>query len=134
MRIDRLAAATVRPALRKPARGAFLLPGVGEEVGEARAAQPPGGIGPAALRPDEASVRDRQAGRRADGMLDALGLLQLSLLDGSADEAALEKLATLADGEAAADPALASVIIGIALRARVELARRRMQATHVKGE
>jgi hypothetical protein len=58
-------------------------------------------------------------------MLDDLRGLQLELLSGRADPARLARLAALAEGPDAADPALQAVLREVSLRARVELARRR---------
>ena len=46
------------------------------------------------------------------------------MLRGGADPDRLARLAQLAEGESPADPVLADALAGIALRARVELARR----------
>lgn len=129
MRIEGLAAGPLRPTRRAASREGFRLPGEdAAAVGEATRAEQAGAIGPVAAR-EEGAARDRQAERRATALLDALAMLQVALLEGRAAPAALEALAMQAEGEAAADPALVAVMAGIALRARVELARRRMQAT-----
>lgn len=134
MRIERVAVGPSRPARRNASPSAFSMPGgEGVAAGEVTQARPPEAIGAAAAREDGAA-RDAEAERRAVAMLDALARLQLARLDGQADAAALERLAVEAEGEAGADPALAAVMAGIALRARVELARRRMQADAATGE
>ena len=71
-----------------------------------------------------AAERDARARRRAEAMLDELAALQRDLLAGLRDPARLRRLADLAQGEAAADPALAGAVAAIALRVRIELARR----------
>jgi Class II flagellar assembly regulator len=69
------------------------------------------------------SERDAGARRRGGAMLDELRALQADLLRGAADPARLARLARLAEGETGADPGLREAVAGIALRARVELAR-----------
>jgi hypothetical protein len=79
----------------------------------------------------EASVAgdsaERRARRRAGAALDLLRDLQLDLLRGQVDPARLQDLADLAgDAGTLADPALREVTAAVALRVRVELARRRV--------
>ena len=76
--------------------------------------------------------RDRAARRHGEAMLAELRALQLALLDGvdgvdgAAGEAALERLAGLAERmPEAADAGLQAALGWVALRARIELARRR---------
>jgi hypothetical protein len=61
-------------------------------------------------------------------MLRELKALQLELLEGRADPARLQELIRLTQGEIPADPGLAEALEAIALRARLELARRGMEA------
>ena len=68
--------------------------------------------------------RDAAARRRAASILDELQGLQAELLGGRADPARLARLAALQSGEEGADPALREAVRAIALRARIELARR----------
>ena len=68
--------------------------------------------------------RDARAHRRGLAMLEALDSLQADLLAGRIHAARLDELAALAEGEAAADPALSAALDAITLRVRVELARR----------
>ncbi len=75
-----------------------------------------------------AAERDARARRRGDAMLRELAALQRDLLAGRADAGRLHVLAELAAGEAAADPALAEAVDAIALRVRIELARRETAA------
>ena len=134
----------VAPA-RVPAQamnGGFALP--------AAAVAPPGPGAASALAPAAAlagllalqeagpeAVRDRAARRHGRAMLAALAGVQLALLagadggdgtgsGGTAPAAAvLERLATLLDGmPPAEDPALAAVLGAVALRCRIEIARR----------
>ncbi|HUA77672.1 MAG TPA: flagellar assembly protein FliX [Acetobacteraceae bacterium] len=74
--------------------------------------------------------RDRAARRHGEAMLAELRALQLALLDGvdgAAGEAALERLAGLAERmPEAADAGLQAALGWVALRARIELARRRV--------
>jgi hypothetical protein len=68
-----------------------------------------------------------RAARRGRAALAELKGLQLDLLRGKEDPGRLARLAALADSEeAAADPLLRHTLQEIALRARVELARRRV--------
>ncbi|WP_372618680.1 flagellar assembly protein FliX [Falsiroseomonas sp.] len=68
-----------------------------------------------------------RAARRGNAALDELNGLQLDLLRGRDDPERLERLAALAGGaEAVADPMLRRTLQEISLRARVELARRRV--------
>lgn len=69
-------------------------------------------------------VRDREARRHGRALLEELAELQKSLLSGADEGASLERLAALLGRmPAAADPALASILRSVGLRARVELAR-----------
>ena len=61
---------------------------------------------------------------RARDLLRELSALQAGLLRGGPDPAGLQRLAALAEGEMPPDPVLADALAGIALRARIELARR----------
>jgi hypothetical protein len=73
----------------------------------------------------ERERRDTAARRRAESMLDALRALQAEMLGGGApDPARLARLAALESGEEGMDPALREAVQAVALRARVELARR----------
>lgn len=114
------------PARRARAGGGFALPGAQPEAAAGVVAT--GGV--AALlsvqedgRGPGAAARARE---RAEAALTELTGLQLDLLRGGADPARLARLAALADSpEALADPGLRAVAQGVALRVRVELARRR---------
>ena len=68
------------------------------------------------------SVRDREARRRGREMLDDLASLQRGLLRGRPDPALLRRLAEAGEIDAA-DPGLRALLVEIALRARLELAR-----------
>jgi hypothetical protein len=72
-------------------------------------------------------VRDRAARRHGHAMLQLLVALQRAMLGGgSGDEAELGRLAALsAEIPAASDPGLRQAVAAIALRASIELARRR---------
>ena len=73
---------------------------------------------------DNAPARDRRARKHGRAVLDALARLQLALLGGDPDSAALRTLAALLEqAPAADDPALRTMLGAIALRAEVELAR-----------
>lgn len=98
-------------------------------VGAAEAPAAASAIGLLALQESApAAERDARAHRRGEAMLRELAALQRDLLGGRADPARLRRLADLAAGEAAADPVLAEAVAAIALRVRVELARRETAA------
>ena len=72
---------------------------------------------------------NRQSRRRAQELLQLLAALQRALLQGRDDADSLRNLAALVERlPTAPDPALQSIMQSIALRARVELARRRHNA------
>ncbi|MFM8614371.1 MAG: flagellar assembly protein FliX [Alphaproteobacteria bacterium] len=75
-----------------------------------------------------AGERNARAFRRGEDMLRELKALQLELLEGRADPARLQELARLTEGERPADPGLAEAVEAIALRARLELARRGIES------
>jgi len=91
---------------------------------------------PGLLALQEAGVEapgDRAARRRGRDILAALAALQRGLLDGDSGEA-LPALARLArDLPPAADPGLDAVLRAVALRARVELARRGLDTAPGRG-
>jgi hypothetical protein len=73
------------------------------------------------------TVEDREARRRGNDMLAALGELQRALLAGGGDAGALQRLVELsASVRRATDPRLAALVSAIVVRARVELARRQL--------
>jgi len=111
-------------------RGAgFRVPAEAREAGGAAAAAPAAPVGLMALQEaDDAAARDRRGAGRARDLLRELAGIQADLLRGGADPERLERLARLAEGEAPPDPVLADALAGIALRARVELARRGVAA------
>jgi hypothetical protein len=115
-------AAGVSPA-RRAARsaGGFALPA---ETGGAAPASAAASVGTLFALQEQRPVQPagERARRRAGAMLDELRQLQLELLRGAADPARLERLAALNVAGGAGDP----VVAEIALRARVELARRRV--------
>ncbi len=100
-------------------------------VAHTSAASPPAALDAMlALQEAEAeAARDRNARRHGKALLDALAELQRALLAESDDQEgpALHRLAALLEAPPdAANPALAGVLRALALRARVELARRGM--------
>lgn len=107
--------------------GRFALP---EEAQAASISGPsaPGALGgllalQESLAPEPAESRAR---RRASAALRELTGMQLEMLGGAADPARLGRLSVLSEAEAeSAEPALASILQDIALRARIELARHR---------
>ena len=110
---------------------AFSVAGQGSSVGGPAAAASVAGLdGLLQLQEfEDATTRDRQAKRQGHALLQALGDLQRLLLGGPSEGAALDgalhRLATLVETcPEASDPALAGLVGGILLRARVELARR----------
>ncbi|WP_159348928.1 flagellar assembly protein FliX [Roseomonas harenae] len=109
--------------------GGFRLPAGAKESTEAAAAQAATPLGLMALQEaEDAAARDRCGAARARDMLKELSSLQAEMLRGAADPARLERLARLAEGEAPADAVLADALASIALRARIELARRSVAA------
>lgn len=77
---------------------------------------------PVFLEPDDEG-RDRQAASHGKAVLDALGGLQLAMLDGGGAKA-LETLSALAATQSeAADPRLRQVLRAIGQRAAIELSR-----------
>ncbi|WP_338662524.1 flagellar assembly protein FliX [Pararoseomonas sp. SCSIO 73927] len=107
--------------------GAFRLPGVARSA-EAAGAAPTAAAAPIGLLAmhgaDEAAERDRRGAARARDLLRELSALQAGLLRGTVDPDGLARIALLAEGESPEDPVLRDALTGIALRARVELARR----------
>jgi hypothetical protein len=73
---------------------------------------------------EDAAARDRRGAARARDMLKELSAMQAEMLRGAAEPGRLERLVRLVEGEAPSDPVLADALAGIALRARIELARR----------
>jgi len=72
----------------------------------------------------EAAERDLRVRKRAEAILDELGVLQLGLLAGRLPEARIAALLRLArEAEQAADPRLAAIAEEVEVRAAVELAR-----------
>ncbi len=104
----------------------FTLPGEAQAASVSGAAMT-GALGgllalQESLLPEPAESRAR---RRASAALKELTGLQLELLGGAPDPARLARLQALAEAEAeGADPALATILQEVALRARIELARR----------
>jgi hypothetical protein len=126
-----------RPGLPRPARrtagagqGAFSVPS-GSAAASARTA---GVAASSAAALDgmlalqergDGTVQDREARRRGQDLLGALSRMQRSILAGGSDPELLRDMVALtADLPRAADPGLRRVLEAIALRARVELARR----------
>ena len=106
--------------------GGFALPSEAAtaQVGGLASAGPLGGLLALqeSMTPEPA---DQRARRRASKALRELTGLQLELLGDSPDQARLARLQSLAEEEAeGAEPALAALLQEVALRARIELARR----------
>ncbi|MGG5817973.1 flagellar assembly protein FliX [Falsiroseomonas sp. HW251] len=109
------------------AGGGFSLPAGREAAGPSVAAGA-GAVGALLGLPDATPPEppEARAGRRAHSTLEELRGLQLDLLRGGNDLARLERLAALAESEdIPLDPGLREAVAGVALRARIELARRR---------
>ena len=86
------------------------------------AAAPPAGL--LALSAGMPSARDTLARRRGRAMLGGLDTLQRAMLGGGPEGPALRSLAGLVEGEDGEDAAIAEAVRALALRARIELARR----------
>lgn len=117
------------PGVRRPGRatGGFTLPGAGTAAAAGRTA-PSASIAPLIALQEQApqpSVEERSISR-ARAVLEELRGLQLDLLRGQTDPTRLARLASLSESQAVqGDAALRDIVFGIALRARLELARRR---------
>lgn len=115
------------PKVARPTAAGFQIP---QQADAATGPAPPPPASPLdgvlALQEQETDApRNRQARRHGQALIEALAALQHSLLDGSDNRAKLEHLAMLAQTcPDAADPALTAILGALALRARVELARR----------
>lgn len=107
-------------ATQHGAAGGFRVPGQqpGAVVMTVGAAAVPGLLG------SVASPRDQWARRRGGALLRGLDSLQRELLAGTSNPSVMQQLVGLLEGEDGEDPALAEVVRGLALRARIELARR----------
>lgn len=115
--------------------GGFALPSDGaDSAASVTGAAPPPVLGALLAVQDQAAAPPAEppaarARHQAAAALDELRGLQLELLRGGQDLARLERLAHLAEsGPEGLDPALAALLAEIRLRARVELARRRVAA------
>jgi hypothetical protein len=112
--VEMVRAAAVGPARMRPrAAGGegFRVPATGGQVmpgGALAASLPMAGIGAA----------------MPGALLGGLTALQREMLGGTPDSAVLARLPDLLDGEDGEDPALAELLQGLALRARIELLRR----------
>jgi hypothetical protein len=111
---------------RRPARGGgFALAAGAPPPADGSAAV----VAPSLLLLQEAGPATpdpARAARRAAAALDELRGLQLELLSGAADPARLARLAALVDGaESSGDPELKAALKAVALRARLEMVRRR---------
>jgi len=124
--------ATIRGGRAMRGAGGFRMPAGPAGTDAADATEGPAAasaIGLLALQETApAAERDARAHRRAQSMLDELAALQRDLLAGRADASRLHRLLDLTAGEDAADPALSDAVAAIALRVRVELARRETAA------
>ncbi|HYI84592.1 MAG TPA: flagellar assembly protein FliX [Acetobacteraceae bacterium] len=126
--VGRGGAVSPRGKTRSAASG-FSLDGLGSgsAAAETAAASATAAVGLSLLAVQEnggRTGRDAAARRRAASILDELQGLQAELLGGRTDPARLARLAALQDGEEGTDPALREAVRAIALRARIELARR----------
>ncbi len=120
-------------AAGRPAAGGFSVgePAAGGQAAAAGvgAAAPAAAVGLSLLAAQEGNGgrgagRDAAARRRAASILDELSGLQAELLGGRADPGRLARLAALGEGEEGLDSGLRDAVRAVALRARVELARR----------
>jgi hypothetical protein len=123
-------AATAPATARTGAGGAGFNVGSGVQTSAGpSAASAAAGLGGLLLlqEVENAPARDRRARKHGRALLDALAQLQLGLLGDDPDGLALERLAALLDhAPEAADPGLRDVLGAVALRAHVELARRKV--------
>ena len=124
------AAATGKHAGTRTAGSGFSVGGTGTGGAAAETASTSGTaavVGLSLLAAQEnggRAGRDEAARRRATCILDELRGLQAELLGGRPDSARLARIAALQAGEDGADPGLREAVRAVALRARVELARR----------
>ena len=102
------------------AAGGFRVPG--QQPGAAAMAV--GAAAVAGLVGSVASPRDQLARRRGGALLRGVDSLQRELLAGISNPSVMQQLVGLLEGEDGEDPALAEAMRGLALRARIELARR----------
>ena len=120
----------VRAGVRRPGVAGFRVAEEAEAAGEA--ARVVSVSLPSLLALQEAgedAVRDREARRHGDSLLDALRELQRAML-GGASAGPLERLQSLtAAMPGAADPRLADVQRALMVRTAVELARARVAAS-----
>ena len=117
----------VRGAARSA--GGFSIGATGEGAAAAAttAASAPVAVGLSLLAVQEncdGAGREAAARRRASSILGELQGLQAELLGGRPDPARMARLAALQSGEEGADPGLREAVRAVALRARIELARR----------
>lgn len=117
-----------------PADARFTVPTAAQPSGGQSAGAPSETAATSALsgllalqEADAGASHDREARRRGRDILAALAELQRALLGGGDSPDALTRLAELvSDLPRASDPRLGAVLAAIGLRARVELARRRL--------
>jgi hypothetical protein len=113
-----------------PLPGGFRIP---ERASAITPAALPG-IEMAGLVAAIASPRDHLARRRGRALLRGLDDLQRGLLAGADNPDVMSGLAGLLEGEDGDDPALADTLRALALRARIELARRGIQREDESGD
>ena len=121
--------ATARTARRAGPGGFAVPPGEASATGGAARMEEASAVtlgGMLALQEEESPVvRDRRARRHAQAILEELARLQRGLLGGATDAGSLARLAALAElVPDAADPTLGALVQSVAIRARIELARR----------
>lgn len=123
---------TIRGGRATRGGGGFRIDGgVADAAGPEAAERPAAAsaIGLLALQENApAAERDARAHRRGEAMLRELAALQRDLLAGRSDPARLHSLLELTTGEVPADPTLREAVAAIALRVRIELARRQTAA------
>jgi hypothetical protein len=111
----------------------FTLPGAGGGAAASAASGAAEVVALLALQEEAPAVPppNERAARRARAALEELRGLQLDLLRGRHDPARIERLQALARSEAAiSDPTLHALVEEIALRVRVEVARRHERVRH----
>ena len=124
---------TARLGARGPARnpaGAFSVPAEAATATAETAEAAPAAALASMLSLQELggnAAQDREARRHGQEVLAALATLQRALLVSGDDAAALQQLGEmLAAVPRASDPRLAAIVSAIVVRAKVELARRRL--------
>ena len=122
------AVGTIRAAPRRVGLAGFMVPSeAAEGVVTAQAVSMPSLL--ALQEAGQEAVRDREARRHGEAMLDALGELQRALLGGAPAEGIAALAGLLRRAPVPADPRLAAIQRALLVRAAVEVARGRAAAS-----